>query len=108
MRKRTKALTISQKVKAAVFNRDGGKCIVCGRFGSPCAHYISRAQGGLGIEENIVTLCDECHRRFDQTADRKVYRDMIAAYLRQQYPGWDEKKLIYRKYEVLEERKNGE
>ena len=31
----------------------------------PNAHYISRAHGGLGIEENIVTLCLDCHNNYD-------------------------------------------
>lgn len=31
---------------------------MCGSsYAMPNAHYIARAQGGLGIEENIVTLC---------------------------------------------------
>lgn len=77
--------------------RDGGYCIVCGRPGSPWCHYISRAQGGLGIEQNIVTLCDKCHRRFDQSADRAALKEVLANYLRSKYLGWDEKNLIYRK-----------
>lgn len=98
MRKQTKATNIPKNVKDAVARRDGGRCIICGRYGAPNAHFISRGQGGLGIEENIVTLCEECHRRYDQTAERRIYRDMIADYLRQKYIGWDETKLVYRKY----------
>ena len=47
MRKRTKALAITKATKEQVFERDG-YCILCGKAGSPDAHYISRAQGGLG------------------------------------------------------------
>jgi 5-methylcytosine-specific restriction endonuclease McrA len=65
----------------------------------PNAHYISRAQGGLGVEENIVTLCADCHRAYDQTTARKWYRERIREYLKNQYPGWDESKLIYRKWD---------
>lgn len=97
MRKETKATKIPAKVKKAVWERDKGRCIVCFREGNPWCHYISRAQGGFGIEENIVTLCDNCHWRFDQTADRKHLRGYIANYLKAHYPGWDEEKLIYRK-----------
>lgn len=97
MYKRTKSLQILPAVKRAVHDRDGGCCILCGRPGDPTAHYISRAQGGLGIEENVVTLCGGCHRRYDQTADRAWMRDRIAAYLRTQYPDWEEGNLVYHK-----------
>ena len=43
--KRTKALEIPSKVKAAVFERDGGCCVYCGRVGIPNAHFIARSQG---------------------------------------------------------------
>lgn len=97
MNKRTKALAISKAVREAVMARDGGICIVCGRPGDPCAHYVSRAQGGLGIEENIVTLCDGCHRLYDQTTHRGYLRETISEYLREQYENWDDIRLTYRK-----------
>ena len=53
MNKRTKALAISPAVKRRVLERDKGACVLCGRPGDPVCHFISRAQGGLGIEENI-------------------------------------------------------
>ena len=97
LHRQTRATSIKAAVKQAVMERDGGRCIICGRPGNPWCHYISRAQGGLGIEQNIVTLCDKCHRRFDQSADRAALKDALANYLRSKYPGWDETKLIYRK-----------
>ena len=97
MGKRTKALTISPKVKRLVYERDGGLCVLCGAPGDPVAHYISRAQGGLGVEQNIVTLCHHCHRAYDQGIYREAIRGALAAYLARCYPGWDEEKLIYRK-----------
>ena len=95
--KRTKALAIPESVKRAVYERDGGRCVLCSRFGEPNAHFIARSHGGLGIEENIVTLCPECHRRYDQTTDRKWIREYLQDYLVRQYPGWDVTKLIYKK-----------
>ena len=66
--KRTKALSITPKVKKTVYERDGGRCVLCGSpHGLPEAHYIPRSRGGLGIPENIVTLCRNCHRELDQT-----------------------------------------
>lgn len=100
IRKRSKACDISQYVKWQVFRRDDFRCIVCGsRYGKPNAHYISRAQGGLGIPENIVTLCIDCHHKFDQTDHRKEYKEFIKNYLSKVYKDWDESKLVYKKYD---------
>ena len=97
LHRQTKATRIPEAVKKAVWERDGGHCVLCGRSGNPWCHYISRAQGGLGIPENIVTLCDACHTRYDQSADRAAVREVLSGYLKSKYPGWDEKKLIYKK-----------
>ena len=97
--KRTIALSIPKRVKDRVFERDGGRCILCGSSWSamPNAHYISRAQGGLGIEENVVTLCSICHEHYDHTERRGQLRRNIRSYLKKQYPEWDETKLTYKK-----------
>lgn len=94
---RTKALEISQKVKQKVYERDGGCCVLCGRRGNPEAHYISRKHSGMGIEKNILTLCRECHKRYDQTIEREAIGAVLADYLRSKYPDWDPVDLIYRK-----------
>lgn len=95
--RRTKALEIPPKVKAAVFERDDGCCVYCGRVGLPNAHFIARSQGGLGIEENILTLCPDCHREYDQSTNRKEMREYFKEYLQSKYSHWDETKLIYKK-----------
>lgn len=97
MHKRTKALAIPKKVKEAVYERDGGRCILCQKSGDPVAHYISRAQGGLGIEQNIVTLCNDCHRAYDGN-QRLFLRDCIREYLEIKYPDFTDEMRIYRKY----------
>lgn len=98
MRKRTKALSIPPRVKEAVWERDGQCCVYCGNpYAAPEAHFIARAQGGLGIEENILTLCRECHRKYDQTYHRKQMRTFFRDYLSSAYTGWSEDKLIYRR-----------
>ncbi|MDL2224655.1 hypothetical protein LJC20_00380 [Eubacteriales bacterium OttesenSCG-928-M02] len=93
-------------MKKRVWERDKGCCVICGSGQSvmPNAHYISRSKGGLGIEENIVTLCtplsiNKCHERYDNgdAFERQWMGKMIADYLRACYPGWDEAKLIYKK-----------
>lgn len=97
MSKRSKACAIPIKVKKDVFKRDNGRCIVCGHPGIPNAHYIRRSQGGLGIEKNVVTLCERCHERFDRGDKRKELGAVILAYLENQYPGWKREDVIFRK-----------
>lgn len=97
--KRSKACDIPLSVKIVVNTRDGGRCIFCGSYdGQPNAHYIPRSQGGLGIEENIVTACWNCHTRMDNTTDRPKYLRAAENYLRSMYPNWDPKQLIYSKW----------
>lgn len=98
--KRTKALMIPKSVKERVYERDGGRCIFCCRPGLPEAHYISRAHGGLGIEENVVTACRGCHDLMDNSTERPVMLAYAREYLQSQYPQWDETKLIYKKGET--------
>lgn len=97
--KRTKALDITKKVKDTVWERDGERCIRCGTHcAMPNAHYIPRSKGGLGIEENIVTLCIKCHYEYDETFKREEIGSFIERYLKKKYPEWDKEKLIYRKW----------
>lgn len=67
----------------------------------PNAHFIARSQGGLGIEENIITLCPECHRLYDNSPMRRSIREELRRYLKSKYKDWDEKKLYYKKGETL-------
>lgn len=96
--KRAKACDIPVKVKEAVWERDCHCCIICGRSEAmPNAHYIPRAQGGLGIVQNIVTLCAKCHWRYDQSSDRKLFKGAIREYLMSKHPNWEEENLVYKK-----------
>lgn len=96
----TRACDIPQKVKAEVWERDGGCCILCGSpNAAPNAHYIPRSHGGLGVAQNVVTLCGKCHTDYDNSGARRALQAEIRAYLMARYPGWDETKLIYRKWE---------
>ena len=98
--RRSKACDITQAVKKKVWERDNECCIVCGNHQAmPSAHFRARAQGGLGIEQNIVTLCQTCHHAYDNTVMRPQYREYIRNYLKSIYgDDWDEKKLIYKKF----------
>lgn len=97
----TKATQIPERVKRKVYARDGGKCIVCGAPGLPNAHYIRRSQGGLGIEENIVTLCIRCHHDFDNGFHRQEIGDWIGEYLDRFYPDFPDEKRVFNKYSWL-------
>ena len=101
MHKETKATRIPTEVKEKVFMRDRGKCVVCGEPGVPNAHYIRRSQGGLGIEENIVTLCPKCHHDFDNGFKREQIGAWISEYLEKWYPDFPDEKRKYSKYRWL-------
>ena len=97
--KRTKACEISKEVREAVEKRDNHCCIFCGSPESRGeAHFVNRSQGGLGIEENIVTVCRNCHREMDNGLNTKVYRSIAEEYLRSKYPDWNKSKLVFNKW----------
>lgn len=102
---RQRATDISQKVKQDVWERDGGCCVVCGynRNVMPNAHFIPRSKGGLGIEQNVVTLCtdltpNKCHSKFDfgTKEEREAIGLKIENYLSTIYMNWDKESLIYK------------
>lgn len=99
MHKRTKAVAIPAKIKKTVEERDNKCCIFCG---SPNArgeaHVISRAQGGLGVERNLVCACRNCHSAMDNSQARPLYVSKAKDYLKSIYPDWNEKDLIYNKW----------
>ena len=102
MNTRTKKTAIPRRVKERVYTRDNGKCVLCGRWAEPswaCAHFIRRSQGGLGIEENILTLCPACHRDFDEGPDRKALTGILETYLSSIYDNWSKEDLRYRKWQ---------
>ena len=100
-KKKKKGLNIPIEVKETVYERDGGCCIYCGTPGIPNSHYIKRSKMGLGIEENIVTHCINCHNALDNgnkpELTRKIKQHM-KEYLQNNYEDWEEDKLIYKKY----------
>lgn len=106
MRKDTKARDFGKKDKEAIAARDSVMgwpcCVYCGKA-SPRplaysnAHFIARSQGGLGVPENGLTLCPECHGRYDQSEHRERMRGYFRAYLQSKYENWSEESLVYRK-----------
>ena len=105
--KRARATDIPMSVKEKVWERDNHRCVVCGNTYNvmPNAHYISRTKGGLGIEQNIVTLCtlltkNKCHHRYDNGTkeEHELIGNKIKNYLKSKYPDWNENDIIYKKY----------
>ena len=97
MHKRTKACSIKAAVKKRVEERDGHCCIFCGKRGKGEAHVISRAHGGLGVEQNLITVCRECHYQLDDTVSRPLFLELAKEHLRALYPGWNPDDVIYKK-----------
>lgn len=98
MHRETKATTISTATKKTVWARDFCRCVVCGSINAgPHCHFIRRSQGGLGVEQNIWTGCDTCHRAFDSEGTDGPLHERMRDYFRTLYPDWDESKLVYKK-----------
>lgn len=73
----TKEKEIPMKIKKIVYERDKHKCIFCNKeveIKDACCHFIPRSAGGLGIEQNIFTACEECHREQDNRLKHKKIR----------------------------------
>lgn len=109
--KRSKATDISAQVKKKVFERDNGACIICGNRVNvmPNSHYIRRSRGGLGIEENVGTMCtslteNKCHHKYDfgTKEEQEFIHNRFKYYLEQQYENWNEEDLIFNKWSYLE------
>ena len=99
MNKRTKATSISKEVRDIVLERDK-HCILCGTtYGITLAHFISRSSSGKGIEQNLACVCLECHRKLDQSTERKAMLEVFERYLKRQYENWNVNDLKYRKGE---------
>ena len=55
---------ISQSVKDKVWNRDGGKCVLCGSNENiEFDHIVPFSKGGANTYRNIQILCESCNRR---------------------------------------------
>jgi hypothetical protein len=110
--KQSRAKEFSHQVRESIWIRDGGVCIFCrtkyhmedttqyGRSITDYMHYIGRAQGGLGIEQNGAVGCRDHHMMLDN-GNKGRYAEMhgmFGEYLKSMYAGWDEKELVYKKY----------
>lgn len=71
------ALAGWENLKAYAKYRDGYKCRACGKSKHKDGvrlevhHIIRRADGGTDVPENVVTLCEDCHKAHHR-GDRKL------------------------------------
>jgi 5-methylcytosine-specific restriction endonuclease McrA len=50
-----------------VLERDGWRCQVCGSMQNLQVHHLKfRSHSGGDTEQNLITLCTECHERAHQ------------------------------------------
>lgn len=99
MHRETKSTKISGETKQIVWDRDAGRCVLCGSVSAgPHCHYVRRSHGGMGIEQNIWTGCNICHEKFDSESSDGELHSIIKSYLKSWYENWDESQLIYKKY----------
>lgn len=97
--KKAKATDIPMAVKKKVWERDSQCCIFCGSpNAAPNMHFIPRSHGGLGIEQNIGTGCQECHHKLDNTEHRAEMLVEFEIYLKSKYENWNLSDLIYDKW----------
>lgn len=55
---------ISERVKDRVWNRDGGKCVLCGSNENiEFDHIVPFSKGGANTYRNIQILCQDCNRK---------------------------------------------
>jgi 5-methylcytosine-specific restriction endonuclease McrA len=59
-----------QLLRNSILRRDGWQCQSCGsRMGLEVHHITPRSKLGDDVEENLIALCRECHRRIHLKRD---------------------------------------
>lgn len=97
--KRSLATDFTSIVRKEVLLRDKGFCVYCGNMHNiQIHHYIERSLNGLGIKENLVCLCVECHMRLHSNDKGNVIKKTVKKYLDKLYPNFDDKDRKYDKW----------
>jgi 5-methylcytosine-specific restriction endonuclease McrA len=53
-----------RKLHRQVLERDGWRCQFCGSMQNLQVHHLKfRSQSGVDDEQNLITLCAECHEK---------------------------------------------
>lgn len=102
--KRSKATNIPLSVRKAVYERSGGVCETCNKWcddmGFSNSHFIPRSKGGLGIEQNILHQCQECHyvMDFGTGQERSKMHTLARNVLVSHYGEFEDEDLIYKRW----------
>lgn len=106
--KQARAREFSPEAREYIKERDGG-CIFCkmgypiegtaGQPGYQIMHYIPRSQGGLGIPENGAVGCLIHHQMLDNGKHGPEMKNLFRTYLQKHCSDWNEKKLVYSKWD---------
>ena len=52
-----------QQLRLRVLDRDGWRCQACGSMAGLEVHHLQRrSRSGADSEDNLVSLCSDCHR----------------------------------------------
>ena len=55
--------TSYRELHCQVLKRDGWRCQVCGSMQNLQVHHLKfRSQSGSDVEQNLITLCADCHK----------------------------------------------
>lgn len=82
------------KIKSAVYDRDGGQCVICGNTNVEAHRVVFRSQGGSDSLDNLVCLCNEHHRMargtwgIQQTITQERMKEILLKYL-ERFKGGD-------------------
>ena len=60
-----------ESLRQQILRRDGWRCQTCGSMSNLEVHNMEfRSHSGADAEENLITLCVECHRRAHELRQR--------------------------------------
>jgi len=69
------------------------------RWTTQCTFYPKKSRTDYGIEQNVVTLCPDCHHDYDNGFFRDEIENCIRQYLKSKYGEiWNEQDLVYNKW----------
>lgn len=99
------ACDITENVKRIVWERDKHRCVVCGSpLANPSCHIVPRSKLGMGVETNVVTLCNAFgnnhHFLYDSgpKATREKIDSIIVDHMKSIYgESWNKEDQIYKK-----------
>jgi len=102
----TKAKSISDETKQAVFDRQKGKSVFSKRPITKemcCCHFVGRGVSGVGYEWNIFGATPDEHRLFDESKQianltHEQCVSVIRNHLILNYRNWEQEKCKYHKY----------